>query len=102
MANQITRVYRNDSETSYIIPGLGEIGPDQRVSVTSEFPPPINLLNYPGLVDVHEEESAGNGRDYEDQPEAPFTPTPPEEVAGALDTSSAPELTPTPEEPVNE
>lgn len=72
--NQTTRVYRNDSEDTYIIPGLGELGPDQRISITSEFPPAINLVNYPGLVDVLAEEAAGNARDYEAQPEAPYTP----------------------------
>ncbi len=86
MAEPITRQYRNDSEQTYIIPGIGEIGPDQRVSIHSEFPPAINLANYPGVVDVIEEEAAGNGRDYELNPEAPYTP----QVTESLSVSAKP------------
>ena len=66
---QITRIYRNDSKESYFIPGLGEIHSGQRVSVMSEAPPAINLLNYPGLVDVIAEEEAGQARNYKSKPE---------------------------------
>lgn len=74
MADNITRVYRNDSDQVYDIPGLGEILPGQRVTFHGEFPPPINLINYPGLVDVLEEEANDNGRDYEANPEVVTDP----------------------------
>lgn len=77
MAEMQIRMYRNDSDQMYDIPGLGEIYSDQRISIHTEFPPAINLQNYPGLVDVLEEEKAGNGRDYEQNPEAPIDPTAP-------------------------
>lgn len=74
MPDITVRQYRNDSNDTYIIPGLGEIGPDQRVSHTGAFPPAINLANYPGLVDVIDEEAAGDGRDYEKNPEKSHVP----------------------------
>jgi len=72
MADQITRIYRNDSENEYNIPGIGWLGPDQRISVSSEFPPAVNLTNYSGVVDVLAEEEAGKARDYEVNPEADY------------------------------
>ena len=65
----ITRMYRNDNNRAYFIPGLGEIGAGERVSFSGEYPPAINFENYPGLVDVLAEEAAGNPRDYEATPE---------------------------------
>jgi hypothetical protein len=64
-----TRIYRNDSDTDYVIPGLGEIKAGQRVSFQGEFPPAINLENFPGLVDVIAEEEEDKGRDYNKYPE---------------------------------
>lgn len=69
MANLQTRVYRNDSDKDYNIPGLGEVKVGQRVSFQGEFPPAINLQNYPGLVDVLDEEENGKSRDYDKHPE---------------------------------
>lgn len=69
MADSVTRIYRNDSDQSYVIPGLGELHAGQRLSVTSEFPPAVNLVNFPGVVDVLEEEAQGQGRDYDKNPE---------------------------------
>ena len=69
----ISRVYRNDSETEYQIPGLGWVGPGQRVTFHGEFPPPINLENYPGLVDVEAEEASGIFHDYNENPEPEYT-----------------------------
>lgn len=66
-----TYQYRNDSDTTYILPDIGEIHPDQRISVTTQFIPRIVLENYPDLVDVIAEEEAGTGRNYEKNPEKP-------------------------------
>jgi len=74
-----TRIYRNDSETTYDIPGLGEVPAGQRISFSGEFPPAINLENYPGLVDVQAEEDSGTQYDYEKSPEG--APTASTEVA---------------------
>lgn len=65
----ITKIYRNDNDKAYDIPGLGEIGAGERLSFQGEFPPAINLINFPGLVDVLAEEEAGKARDYEAEPE---------------------------------
>lgn len=70
----ITRQYRNDSKNEYNIPGLGWVGPGQRVTFHGEFPPPINLENYEGLVDVMAEEAAGIKHDYNANPEPDYTP----------------------------
>lgn len=64
-----TKIYRNDNDKAYDIPGLGEIGAGERVTFQGEFPPAINLVNFPGLVDVLAEEELGKNRDYEDEPE---------------------------------
>lgn len=82
-----TRQYRNDSETEYNIPGLGWVGPGQRVSFSGEFPPPINLDNYPGLVDVIAEETPADENtdsvthDYEANPEPAYTPPAEDDLA---------------------
>lgn len=67
-----TKLYRNDSDQVYTIPGLGIVGPGQRISHTGDFPPAINLINYPGLIDVVAEEEAGTTKDYEAEPEPYF------------------------------
>jgi hypothetical protein len=73
-----TWVYRNDNKKAYFVDDIGEISAGQRVSVQGEYKPRVNLLNYPGLVDVlAEEEAAANpdlpdappARDYEKHPE---------------------------------
>lgn len=61
----------NTSNQVYEIPNVGFLGPDQRVSVSGAVHP-INLANYPGVVDVEEEEAAGNKRDYHKKPEKFF------------------------------
>lgn len=58
MANTITRIYRNTSKETYNIPGVGIIEAGGQLSITSEYPAPVNLQNYPGLVDVLAEEEA--------------------------------------------
>lgn len=69
MGNMQTRVYRNDGTTDYNIPGLGIVLAGQRISFQGEFPPAINLQNYPDLVDVLDEEENGKGRNYDKEPE---------------------------------
>lgn len=86
MPDILVRQYRNDSDNTYIIPGLGEVGPDQRISHVGAFPPGVNLDNYPGLVDVLDEEADSNGRDYEKNPETPYTP----QVTESLTANSLP------------
>lgn len=74
MANLQTRVYRNDSDKTYNVQGLGEVLSGQRMTFQGEFPPAINLQNYPGLIDVLEEEENGTVRDYEKDPEPAYEP----------------------------
>ena len=76
MGELLTRVYRNDSNQDYTIPGLGEVKAGQRVTFHGEFPPAINLQNFPGLVDVLEEEANGTFKDYEKEPEPAYDPAP--------------------------
>lgn len=40
------------------VPGVGPIPAGEAVSVVTEHQPTVILENYPGLVDVHEEEAA--------------------------------------------
>lgn len=53
----MTKVYRNTSKEEISIPGLADIAPGEQVSITGEYLPPVVLENYPGLVDVLEEEA---------------------------------------------
>lgn len=76
MDNIQTRVYRNDSDQTYTIPGLGDVLPGQRVTFQGEFPPAINLQNFPDLVDVLAEEAQGTKRDYDKDPEEVTDPAP--------------------------
>lgn len=85
MANIQTRIYRNDSNNSVIVPGLGEILPGQRVTFQGEFPPAINLQNFPGLVDVLDEEENGIVHNYEKDGEPAYEPAKP---GGGLTSSS--------------
>lgn len=65
----VTLMYRNDTDHSIEVPGWGFIHAGERVSHTAEFLAPLNLLNFPGLVDVLAEEADGKTRDYEETPE---------------------------------
>jgi len=82
MGNMQTRVYSNDSDSDYNIPGLGVVLAGQRISLQGEFPPAVNLQNYPGLVDVIDEEENGKSRDYDKHPET----TDAASAGGNLDT----------------
>jgi predicted deacetylase len=61
---QTTKVYENTTEETVNIIGVGDIEPHGRISITSDFHAPVNLANYPGVVDVLAEEAA-NGRAIE-------------------------------------
>lgn len=53
---QITKVYKNTTKETINVLGVGEIKGGDQVSITTEYQPPVNLANYPGLVDVSAEE----------------------------------------------
>lgn len=53
-----TKIYENTTKQPVTILGVGEISPGERVSVSGEYLPPVNLDNYPGVVDVVAEEEA--------------------------------------------
>lgn len=52
-----TKIYENRSKKTVFIQDVGEIEPGARVSVTADGHPPINLENFPGVVDVLAEEA---------------------------------------------
>lgn len=52
MAGQSTRIYENTTDKEVNVVGLGEIPAHSRISVTAEFHTPVNLENFPGVVDV--------------------------------------------------
>ena len=53
-----TKIYKNTSDDTYLLPGVGELQPGDQVSLTSNNLPVINLENYPGVVDVVAEEAS--------------------------------------------
>jgi hypothetical protein len=53
-----TKIYENTTNESVDMIGVGVIPAHDRISVTSEFPAPVNLENYPGVIDVIAEEEA--------------------------------------------
>lgn len=52
-----TVLYENQGKHQLNVPGIGEIKPGERASITSEYLPPVILENYPGLVDITDEPS---------------------------------------------
>lgn len=53
---QTTKIYKNTSKKTINLLGVGEIQPGEQVSITSEFHAPVNLVNYPGVVELVAEE----------------------------------------------
>lgn len=66
-----TKIYRNDGLEPISLLGVGEILPGGQVSVTAEYHSPINLANYPTIVDVLAEEEKANAVPPS-APEIPF------------------------------
>lgn len=56
---QTTKIYENTTDKPVNVIGVGVIKPHDRISVTAEFHAPINLVNYPGVIDVLAEEAKG-------------------------------------------
>lgn len=67
------KAFRNDGDKELNVPGIGVIEPGQQVGVSGEYLPPIILSNFPGLVDVTEEETSNQ------QPVKPKQETPDEQ-----------------------
>ena len=60
MDNRTTKIYENTTDKDILIRELGETIPaHDRLSVTTEYHTPINLINYPGIIDLlaHEAEN---------------------------------------------
>lgn len=51
-----TKIYRNTSKKTLNVLDLGELKAGEQVSVTTEYHQPIVLANYPGLVEVVDQE----------------------------------------------
>lgn len=47
-----TKLYRNTTKEDINVLGIGVIPAGEQVSVSSEYQAPINVANYPGLIDV--------------------------------------------------
>jgi hypothetical protein len=48
----ITKTYLNTTSQDIDVIGIGIIAAGELTSITSSVPPAVNLLNYPGLVDI--------------------------------------------------
>jgi hypothetical protein len=52
-----TKIYKNSGKQKVSVPVLGvELKPGEQVSVTSEYHQPLVLENFPGLVELVDEE----------------------------------------------
>lgn len=51
-----TKIYKNTSKKTVNILGVGEIEPGKQVSITSEYHQPVVLANFPGVVELVDEE----------------------------------------------
>lgn len=51
-----TKIYKNTTKKTVSVFGLGEIKAGEQISVVSEYHQPIVLSNYPGVVELVEEE----------------------------------------------
>lgn len=51
-----TKIYKNTSKKTLNVLGLGELKPGDQLSVSTEYHTPVNFANYPGLVELVEEE----------------------------------------------
>ena len=56
---QTTKIYENTTAQPVNVLGVGVIQPHDRISITAEYHAPVNLANYPGVIDVLAEEAAG-------------------------------------------
>lgn len=56
IVNQTTKIYKNTGKQTLDVLGLGELKPGDQVSVTTDYHTPIRVDQYPGLVEVVEEE----------------------------------------------
>ena len=53
-----TKVYRNTGKEKINIPGVAELAAGEQVSLTGDYLPPVIIENYPGLVDVTDEDTS--------------------------------------------
>lgn len=61
------KIYRNDSDADMDVVGIGEVPAHGQVSIATEYHYPVNLVNYPGLVDVIAEEEAAQQEATDEQ-----------------------------------
>lgn len=63
-----TKIYYNSSKEDLDVLGVDVIPAGGQVSITTEFQPPVQLANYPGLLDITE---TGIVESQDDAPEQP-------------------------------
>lgn len=51
-----TKIYQNNTNQAVNVIGLGEIPAGEHLSITSDYHQPVVLSNYPGVVELVEEE----------------------------------------------
>ncbi len=50
------KIYKNTTAKPVNVIGVGVIEAKSQISVISQYPYPVNLVNYPGIVDLTDEE----------------------------------------------
>lgn len=58
------KIYKNTNKKDTLnVLGIGEIPPGEQISIVTDYHTPIIMENYPGLVDVIEEEQKEEAKD---------------------------------------
>lgn len=70
-----TKIYQNNSDEAVNVIGVGEIPAGEHISVTSDYHQPVVLANYPGVVEVVEEEQKA----ADEAPQEPAQPEQPQQ-----------------------
>jgi hypothetical protein len=56
---QTTKIYENTTDKAVNVVGVGIIEAHDRISISTEYHAPVNLVNFPGIIDVLAEEANG-------------------------------------------
>ena len=84
---QTTKILENTTDQDINVLGVGVIKAHDRISVTTEYHAPVNLINYPGVIDVLAEEAKGVPAQAPQTPPQAAAPAPQPGLEGNLEAN---------------